>query len=1467
MRTGCITRWFFAFNIVFFTTAFAAPTLYMQVERMNDGVKFTKSYTSLVIMANEMVGLKFVGYYGNDSGNMDYTCKLRRYPSAGPLPDYVFGWEDKTIILGPGQEGAITNIMYIKPSEAIKDTIIVEVALQRGNIPGFMANRFTIYVNAEEAEFDHPVILPEPAYSPGVSNTIRWIPAEGSVSQDVYYFDADDPTNLIKSVQKLYAANGDATGDTLKTTFHDLLDGHNYGYFVKALHYKNTKPVYLHSEIVYSAQDNRAPNDILKPQAIVKPKNLIAVSWKKVKDPGLFASGIKEYHVYRAADTGYEFLIHTEPATGSAVDSLTYFDTVTAGPTYYYRIRAVDKAGNEGYGERSNGVYVPGGGEGDGLPYYGDTGGTGTSGTGTVFIKGPVDTLWVTEDGREIGLKFQAARDSVYNFDNNHPLPMRLFDSGIIPMAYLPTDPLNPLKHYWVFDYTGDGYVDQNFVNGHIYHQRVIRQYAATYDTSYIGSVVPDCYPPTDIYNLKAEAVVEDGSAQNAFSGYSKYGFYIEWEPAEDSGSGLKRYHVYRKIHGMDDEFEELALADSFRETNLVDSLPYLIPGYVNNPLVSYRVIAEDNLGLQRSLEETNWEASDRALGPPVIELLEDNPSLVIYQNADTIYSKKETVLFGISDLDKTDIINYVVSINGNEQLHENIGQDTILVHMPVDEIQNIKIKAAYLGMRSSLWSNAKTVIRAMNIPPQNVTASNDSVYWGGHIRLKWKSPSKDVVRYEIWRWDENGDSTLIGYSTSVADTVFWTDYYDLNELTGQPEAPLVTYAHYSYKVRKLNVFNDMTAFSNTDQSYCNHPPVFVSHEKHDIENGQYAITVTWKRARPTKISADFRTEVRIYQNDLYHLLQTATVTDDDTSYAQFNALVRNNTIFRIRELPNNVDTLMSAWSAPYTVSLDTIDLHTQPQPNGHIFAIWDDPEIVEKYKVTGYQLCRDDVCWTFPSGTVSMMDPAEALEHGRAYKYSIYALDSLNQVVAANAMIDTCDKGSVFIPEVYPYLTRYFNDDSITVEWTWRDINLLPVKRTRGAQKLTLQASISKTFPNQTGQTQSYTFTANPNLTKMRIPIPDNVNRENEVVYLRMGAKDKWGNPQTAVWSSDFYSLKKAIYDTVKPRQVEDLSVASVHAFYKGIDSILVTIHWSGAGVEWPDSAGMYWDYLLGNIAEYRIERSGAGSNNWMQIGEVPVASGSGQYMFNDTLNNVIYSWRIVAVDSAFNTRTGPSVSIGSPVTTPDPPVPLGYRSCQLPEGDADAYAVEIAMDMKHFYLAYEMDPGTVLDQLLCQSGWITDPTFTCTTGWGSIELDTTWFRVKARKGSQGWESGWSDIVFYTDGSDAGGTAQLGQSFKGKPKVFDMSSNFPNPFNAETMIAYQLPNPGFVSLQIYNINGALVRTLINEEKEAGYYSVSWNGRNNNGRDVASGMYISHIYVKTADGQIFKKRHKMTVIK
>ncbi|MFC2076703.1 T9SS type A sorting domain-containing protein, partial [candidate division KSB1 bacterium] len=78
-------------------------------------------------------------------------------------------------------------------------------------------------------------------------------------------------------------------------------------------------------------------------------------------------------------------------------------------------------------------------------------------------------------------------------------------------------------------------------------------------------------------------------------------------------------------------------------------------------------------------------------------------------------------------------------------------------------------------------------------------------------------------------------------------------------------------------------------------------------------------------------------------------------------------------------------------------------------------------------------------------------------------------------------------------------------------------------------------------------------------------------------------------------------------------------------------------------------------------------------------------------------------------------------------------------------------------------------------------------------------------------------------------------------------PRQYALSQNYPNPFNPETTIQFALPDEGFVSLRIYNINGQLVRTLKEERAQAGYYRVRWDGRDSSGREMGSGIYFYRI--------------------
>ena len=84
-------------------------------------------------------------------------------------------------------------------------------------------------------------------------------------------------------------------------------------------------------------------------------------------------------------------------------------------------------------------------------------------------------------------------------------------------------------------------------------------------------------------------------------------------------------------------------------------------------------------------------------------------------------------------------------------------------------------------------------------------------------------------------------------------------------------------------------------------------------------------------------------------------------------------------------------------------------------------------------------------------------------------------------------------------------------------------------------------------------------------------------------------------------------------------------------------------------------------------------------------------------------------------------------------------------------------------------------------------------------------------------------------------------------ESVTSLPTEFALDQNYPNPFNPSTTIKFALPKDAMVSLKVYDVLGREVRTLVNERVSAGYQQVVWDGRNQFGAQVASGMYIYRI--------------------
>jgi hypothetical protein len=93
-------------------------------------------------------------------------------------------------------------------------------------------------------------------------------------------------------------------------------------------------------------------------------------------------------------------------------------------------------------------------------------------------------------------------------------------------------------------------------------------------------------------------------------------------------------------------------------------------------------------------------------------------------------------------------------------------------------------------------------------------------------------------------------------------------------------------------------------------------------------------------------------------------------------------------------------------------------------------------------------------------------------------------------------------------------------------------------------------------------------------------------------------------------------------------------------------------------------------------------------------------------------------------------------------------------------------------------------------------------------------------------------------------------------------PTTYDLEQNYPNPFNPTTTIEYQIPEPVHVTVEIHNMLGAKVTTIVDNEQAAGYYRVEWNGKNSEQRSVSSGVY----YCKMRAGG-FAKIKKMMLVK
>jgi hypothetical protein len=99
-----------------------------------------------------------------------------------------------------------------------------------------------------------------------------------------------------------------------------------------------------------------------------------------------------------------------------------------------------------------------------------------------------------------------------------------------------------------------------------------------------------------------------------------------------------------------------------------------------------------------------------------------------------------------------------------------------------------------------------------------------------------------------------------------------------------------------------------------------------------------------------------------------------------------------------------------------------------------------------------------------------------------------------------------------------------------------------------------------------------------------------------------------------------------------------------------------------------------------------------------------------------------------------------------------------------------------------------------------------------------------------------------------------------------GLPLTYGLSPLYPNPFNSSTMISYQLPEDGLVRIDIFNIMGQRVRTIVHMEQRAGYQTATWNASNDARVPVSSGIYFVRFVVHGHEGELLYEEVRKTLL-
>lgn len=314
--------------------------------------------------------------------------------------------------------------------------------------------------------------------------------------------------------------------------------------------------------------------------------------------------------------------------------------------------------------------------------------------------------------------------------------------------------------------------------------------------------------------------------------------------------------------------------------------------------------------------------------------------------------------------------------------------------------------------------------------------------------------------------------------------------------------------------------------------------------------------------------------------------------------------------------------------------------------------------------------------------------------------------------------------------------------------------------------------------------------------------------------------------------------------------------------------------------GEDWPGGSTQMIEWLCSCVDSIKLEYTTDGGANWIFIASgLPCAKGS-------------YPWTVpgtpserckVRASDAFDGQPSDSSEVFFTISPPSEVVYVDLDikpgSCPNPLNTRSKGVLPVAILGADQFDVGDIDPGTVMLEGVSPLRWnledvarpVTDPTDTCdcTTRGGDGYTDMT-FKfdrqdiVGVLETQMPFADGETRILTVTgmtyagvpiEGTDCVVILHKGQSRSSAGNIagYSLGKNYPNPFNPETDISFTLPERTDATLTIYNLLGKAIKVLVDREMSAGTHTVHWNGRDEYGNPVSSGIYFYRLKADTFD--------------